>query len=260
METLAATLLAFLLVAHAGAVENANVPAADQGPTVRETEPFAAKILVRNPYDRAVRVKLLDASCSCAHLDLHDHFILPKAATTLDVTVDNANRSGDQSLHVSIFLTDPEFEPIEVDAYWKVRASVQVDALPPGADPRERPADRGWQDVYRFAYEGRPDEPQRLVKRIRLSCPDGEAPKDGLAVTGIDYTGKLLAFTVKPQDNGSILIVARAKEGLDALPEGEFHEEAAVHTNHPDKPTILLRFDGAVSMQVGQKPADPLGR
>jgi hypothetical protein len=220
---------------------------------------FKAAIVVRNPYDRAVKVKQLDASCSCAQLEIHDHFILPNATTILDVSVKGANRSGNQGVHVSVYLTDPEFEPIEVDARWKVRACIQVDAVPPGADPKVRPADVSWQDIYRFMVMERPDEPNRLRKRIRLSCPDGELPAGGLKVTGIVYDGKLWQFSATEQEGGSVLILAKAKDGLDPLPEGEYHEQAVVHTNHPDKPEITLRFESKIAKDVGTKAGDIFG-
>jgi hypothetical protein len=259
MHSALATIVFCLLAAQAPGLENANAASFDDAPTVRETAMFQAAIVVRNPYDRAVRVKQLDASCSCATLEIHDHFILPNATTVLDVAVKCANRSGNQGVHVSVYVTDPEFEPIEVDARWKVQACVQVDAVPPGADAKVRPADTSWQDIYRYVAQERPDEPNRLRKRIRLSCPPEETPAGGLKVAAIDYDGKLWQFSAIEQEGGSILILAKAKEGLDPLPEGEFHEQAVVHTNHPDKPTITLRFESLISKDVGAKVADPRG-
>ena len=251
--------LVWLLAASTQAVENTNAATIDEAPTVREIETFKASIVVRNPYDRAVRVKDLDASCSCAQLDLRERFILPHATTVLEIAVKCENRSGPQNVHVSVYVTDPDFEPIEVDARWKVRPSIHVDAVPPGADPKVRPADASWQDIYRFVVEERPDEPNRLRKRIRLESPPEEAPPGGLKVLGIDYDGKLWQLTATPQEGGSILILAKAKDGLDPLPEGEYHEQAIVHTNHPDKPTITLKFESMIAKDVGSKAGDLLG-
>ena len=54
--------------------------------------------------------------------------------------------------------------------------------------------------------KARPDELNRLRKRIRLSCPEGELPTGGLRVTGIDYPGTLWSFAPTTQSDGSILI------------------------------------------------------
>ena len=243
------------------ALDNANAASIEQAPVLREIEPFKAAIIVRSPYDRAVRVKQVDATCSCAQLEMRERFLLPHATALLDILVKNENRSGPQDIHVSVYLSDPELEPIEVDALWTVRACIQVDAIAPGADPKPRPADRAWQDIYRFVVEERPDEPQRLRKRIRLSCPPEEQPPGGLQVLGVDCDSKLWSFTVIPQpekEGGSVLILAKAKEGLDPMPLGEFHEQALVRTNHPDKPTVVLRFDSLITMDPGARLADPL--
>ncbi len=235
-------------------LDDANADAPEHAPVLREVQPFHATITVVNPYDRAVRVKMLDASCSCAHLDLGSHFLLPHASTTLAIDVDDANRSGPQDIRVSVYLSDPDLEPIECTFLWSVRPCVAVDSLPPGNEAAGRPADRGWQDIYRFVAEERPDEPQRLRKHIYLSCPPEEAPKDGLQILGIDYQGALWQLTPRKLDNGAWLIVARAKPGLETMPEGTFHETAVVHTNHPDKPAITLHFDCHIAKDAGAPP------
>jgi hypothetical protein len=250
--------LVVALAAQAGwAVDNANVASPEEAPEVRENQPFKTVISVLNPNDRAVRKKLVDSSCTCTKLDLKDDFLLPHGRTTLDVEISNKNRSGPQAVHVSVFLSDPEFQPIEIDIWWKVRAAVQVDAIGPRADPLERPADKAWQDIYRYVANERPDELNRLRKRVRLSCPEGEVPADGLKVLGIDYPGTLWKFTPVPQANGSVLIVASARDE-SAPVEGEFDEKVVVRTNHPDKPEIELKFTAILSKDAGRRAIDPM--
>lgn len=240
------------------AVENRNVEDPSKAPVLREIEPFVAGITVRNPYDRAVKIKLLDPTCKCATLDIAERFLLPKATTTLHIAVDNHNRSGPVRIGVSIYLTDPDLESIEVEALWQVRACVQVDVIGPGMDPTKRPEDRAWHDIYRYVTKVRPDEPNRLRKRLRLSCPPEELPAGGLQVLGIDYAGTLWRFTPTTQADGSILISATAQGGDDAtLASGEFKEKVVVRTNHPDKATIDLEFNTLVAKDAGQQVVDP---
>jgi hypothetical protein len=249
-------LLSCLLTASgvAAAVENRNVADPAQAPVLREIEPFLAHITVRNPHDRAVKIKLLDPTCTCATLEIADRFILPKATTTLTVAVDNRNRSGPVRVGVSLYLTDPDLESIEVEAHWQVRPCVQVDAIGAGMDPTQRPADRAWQDIYRYVTKVRPDEPNRLRKRLRVSCPPEETPAGGLQILGIDYVGTLWRFTPTAQADGSWLITASAQGGEDAtLTLGEFHEKVVVRTNHQDKPTLNLEFSTLVAKDAGQQ-------
>lgn len=249
-------LLALPFVGHA--LENRNVADPAQAPVLREVQPFLAHITVRNPHDRAVKIKLLDPTCKCATLEIADRFLLPKATTTLTVAVDNANRSGPVRVGVTLYLTDPDLESIEVEAFWQVRACVQVDALGAGMDPLKRPDDRAWQDIYRYVTKVRPDEPNRLRKRARVSCPPEEVPADGLKILGIDYPGTLWRFTPTAQADGSWLITGSAQGGEDAtLPLGEFHEKVTVRTNHPDKPTLTLEFSTLVAKDAGQQAVDP---
>jgi len=255
--SLCAVLLALGLGTRLAALDDTNAASPEVAPICRESTPFHAVIPVSNPYDRAVRVKLLDASCTCAKLELKDYFLLPHGRTTLDIAVDNQNRSGPQDIGVSVFVSDPDFEPIEVTALWTVRAAVQVDSLPPSQeDTQQRPDDKGWQDIYRFVVEERPDEPQRLRKNIRLSCPPGEVPPGGLKILSIEYPGRLWAFTPVAQADGSWLIRARANPATPVMPEGEYHEKVLVHTNHPDKPLIALQFDSKIGMPQAA-PSDP---
>ena len=240
------------------ALENSNVADPAQAPVLRETEPFLAHITVRNPHDRAVKIKLLDPTCKCATLDIADRFLLPKATTTLTVAVDNKNRSGTVRIGVSMYLTDPDLESIEAEAHWQVRACVQVDALGAGMDPLKRPEDRAWHDIYRYVTKVRPDEPNRLLKRLRISSPTGEVPEGGLKILGIDYAGKLWRFTPTAQADGSWLVVASAQGGDDTtLALGEFYEKAVVRTNHKDKATFELEFNTLVTKDAGQQALDP---
>jgi hypothetical protein len=239
-------------------LENRNVADPAQAPVLREVEPFLARITVRNPHDRAVKIKLLDPTCKCATLDITDRFLLPKATTTLTVAVDNLNRSGTVRVGVSLYLTDPDLEAIEVEAFWQVRPCVQVDAIGAGMDPLKRPEDRAWHDIYRYVTKVRPDEPNRLRKRLRVSSPEGEVPEGGLKILGIDYPGTLWRFTPTAQADGSFLITATAQGGEDAtLPLGEYLEKVVVRTNHPAKPTFTLEFNTLVSKDAGQQAVDP---
>ncbi|HAT10308.1 MAG TPA: hypothetical protein DCS97_06890, partial [Planctomycetes bacterium] len=112
MPLLFALLLACVL--QAAEVHNANVAEAGLGPEVREAERFSARIIVRNPYQRAVRIVRLDTTCSCSKLELASRFLIPGETTTLDIESDNWRRSGPQQIRVSLFLSDPDLEPIEV--------------------------------------------------------------------------------------------------------------------------------------------------
>lgn len=239
------------------ALDNANAIDDLHAPVVRESDPFIAMVPIRNPYDRAVKVRLLDPTCSCATLEMSTTFILPHQAADMHIAVVNKDRSGPQHIGVSVFLTDPDLETIEANVYWTVRAAVQVNALPPGANPQERPSDKAWQDIYRYVAKARPDELNRLRKRIRLSCPEGELPTGGLRVTGIDYPGTLWSFAPTTQSDGSILILATAKEPNATVGEGETTESVVVHTNHPDKATITLGFLTVISKTAGSTALDP---
>lgn len=241
----------------ASALDNTNAADAATAPTLREVEPFVARIPVRNPYDRAVKVKLLDPTCSCATLEMAEKFILPKSTTTLNIAVLNTNRSGPMTVGVSVFLTDPDLETIEVVARWNIRACVQVDAIGPTMDPLKRPDDPAWRDVYRYVSKVRPDELGRLRKRIRVSTPTEETPAGGLKIEGIDYQGTLWKFTPTAQADGSILITATARDPETEFRVGDYNEAAIVRTNHPDKAQIELRFQTAVDRDAGARSVDP---
>jgi hypothetical protein len=238
------------------ALENRNVASREQAPILRESEPFLAHIPVKNPHDRAVKVTLLDPTCSCATLEIAERFLLPGQITTLTIAVDNKNRSGPIRVGVSVYLSDPDLQPIEVEAWWQVRAAVNVDSIAPGMDPRVRPDDVSWHDIYRYVTKVRPDEPNRLHKRIRLSCVSEETPAGGLKVLGIDYPGIMWRFTPSQQDDGSWLITAKANNEDVDLPEGEHREKVNIRTNHPDKPLIELEFHTYVGKDAGEKVID----
>jgi len=258
------TLLALLVLlsacqARGAEVFNANVASAEVAPVFRENSSFSAKITVRNPHDRAVRVDRLDTTCSCSKLELASRFLLPGETTTLEVEAANKWRSGPQAVRISLFLTDPDLEPVEVWCWWKVTESVSVDAVPPGTPALERPAEQAWRDIYRFVAHERPDEPQRLKKRIRLASPPGEVPPGGLRVEGIDYKGTLWEFTPRTLENGAIVITAVSRDQQGPLTEGNFQETVVIRTNHPDKPRIELRFEALIDTKAGREAKDVLG-
>jgi hypothetical protein len=238
-------------------LDNTNAIDPAHAPVLREIEPIIATIPIRNPYDRAVKVKLLDPTCSCATLEMKNTFILPHQCQDLHIAVDNMSRSGPQHIGISVYLTDAEFDTIEASLLWSVRACVQVDDLAPGADPLARPADTAWRDVYKYVSKVRPDELGRLRKRIRLSSPKEEEPAGGLKITGIDYSGTLWAFTATAQSDGSVLVLALARNRDAGAKEGELDENVVIHTNHPDKPLIRLRFFTVVTKTAGSTSIDP---
>ena len=258
MRILLLCLSALVVALPAAEVVNANAETAELAPWFRENVDFHAVITVRNPYERAVKVAKIDTTCDCSKLELASKFLLPGETTTLTIGSKNIRRSGPQQVRVSLFTSDPDFDPIEVWARWNVRPLVAVDAIPPGQPALERPADNAWRDVYRFVANERPDEPTRLRKRIRLSCPAEELPPGGLRIEGIDYPGTLWKFESKAQENGSILLTATARDQVGPLPEGESAEVAVVRTNHPDKARIELHFNTLISKEAGRVVKDPM--
>ncbi len=234
-----------------------NVPDPAHAPVVAEGEHFHCVLTVVNPHDRAVRVKLVDPSCSCAIVHLDKEFLLPGERTLMSLDVPTANRSGAQRMHVSIFLTDPEFSPIECDAFWSVHATVAVDVLPPGADPDQRPAEPQWQDVYHLISDERPDELTRLRKRILLTCPPADAPAGGLQVTAIDYPGTLWAFTIKAMNPSTVLIIAKARDPDAKVAPGDYEENIVVHTNQPRKPQFTVQFSTFLNPDSGRRDIAP---
>ena len=253
----AAILLPVLGLGFLPAVENANALGEADAPTVSEDQPIQADITVRNPNDFAVRVERVEANCTCTRLDLPERFLLPKATTVLHAAVDSANRSGYQQMGVSIFLTDPDSELISVALRWHVAPLVTVDALPPGYDPKTgRPADRAWRDVYRYTAQVRPDELNRMRKRLLVRGNPATDPPGGLRILGIDYPGTLWAFTSEDLGNGSWLIRAAAKNETAEGPLGTSDERVVVRTNQPRKPTFTLEFAAILSRDIGRAPAE----
>ena len=124
-------------------------------------------------------------------------------------------------------------------------------------DPLKRPEDSAWRDVYRYVSKVRPDELNRLRKRIRVSSPAEETPPGGLKIEGIDYAGTLWAFAPVTQADGSILITATARNPETEFRVADYDEPVIVRTNHPDKSRIELRFQTAVSRDAGTRAIDP---
>lgn len=250
-----------LLVAgrsSASEVENSNVAAPELAPALPERTPFAARITVRNPHDRAAKVERLDASCTCMQLKLAENFLLPHQSTTLEITVDDTNRSGPQHMGVSVYFTDDELEPIEVQCWWSVIPDIAVDALAPRAETTARPADIAWRDIYKFVAHERPDELNRLNKRLRLESPADTQPTGGLQILGLDYAGPVWQFTPLKQADGSWLITAVAKNAAVELPEKTYDETLTIRTNHPHKPTVKVQFVAIISKKAGRENIDPL--
>ncbi len=238
----------------AAELENANVSGPDTAPVFAEHTPFAATVTIRNPHDRAVRIERLDASCSCMHLEVAEHFILPHQSTSMAISVDNSNRSGPQRMGVTVYLTDPDLESIDVQVWWSVTADVTVDAIAPRAESTVgRPSDIAWRDVYKFVANERPDELHRLLKRARLASPQAD-----FAVLGIDYAGPVWAFTPLKQSDGSWLITASAKDAHVELAEQLYDETVTIRTTNPFKPTVKLQFIANITRKAGSAGFDPL--
>lgn len=246
-------LLICAMLAGAAELENCNVSGPETAPVLAEHTPFSATIQVRNPHDRAVRIERLDATCSCMHLDVAEHFILPHQTTAMQVNVDNTNRSGPQRMGVSVYLTDPDLEAIDVQVWWTVTPDVAVDAIAPRAEvTTARPTDIAWRDIYKFVANERPDELNRLSKRMRL-----ESALPDFAILGIDYAGAVWAFTPVKQSDGSWLITAVAKNPAVELPEKLYDEHVTIRTNHPKKAAIVVQFVANISRKAGRKAFDP---
>ena len=246
-------LLCFSCLLGAATLENRNVDGPETAPVFAEHVPFATTITVRNPNDRAVRLERLDASCACMQLELAEHFLLPHQTSTLTIRVENTNRSGPQRMGVTIYFTDPELESIEVTAWWHVTPDVTVDAISPLVEPAQRPSDIAWRDVYKFVEHERPDELQRLTKRIRIS-----SALPGFEILGIDYPGAVWAFTPTKLAAGVWLVTAKAKDPNGTLPPKTYDEQLVIRTNHAEKPKITLQFIAVISTEAGRTSIDPM--
>jgi hypothetical protein len=245
-------LLLCAVLVSAAELENTNVSSPQAAPVYAEHSPFATSVNVRNPHDRAVRIERLDASCSCMQLEIGEHFILPHQSTTLTVSVDNRKRSGPQRMGVTVYLTDPDLESIDVQLWWTVTPDVTVDALAPRAETTlGRPADIAWRDIYKFVANERPDELQRLSKRMLLTSPQAD-----FTVLGIDYTGPLWSFTPLKQSDGSWLITASAKDPQAQLPEKLYDETVTIRTNHAHKSEIAVQFVVNLTRKAGSTDFD----
>jgi len=234
---------------------NTNVSDPEVLPVFLESVPFHTVITVQNPYDKAVKVGSIDSTCTCSTLHLADYFLLPHATTTLEIGVDNTNRSARERLGVSLYLTDPALEPIEIVAFWDVRAHVAVDSHLYQDDITTRPV-RAFRDIYRYPSKARPDELHRLSKRVRFWSPPEEIPTGGLQVESIEAPGPIWAMTAIPPADGSVLLEATGRKDANA-PDGISDETIIIHTNHPKKPRIELVFSQYVGKDAGSTVFDP---
>jgi hypothetical protein len=249
-------LLVLLAFAFLPALENANVASAELAPVIAEQDPFRSRIIVRNPYDRAVRIERIDSTCTCTTLKADRVLLLPHGTAELNVEIDNTNKSDTQHIVASVYVTDPDFEPIDVQLYWRVLANVTIDAIPPGQDPKDRPKDRAWRDIVRYLQHERPDELHRLSKRIRLGSDT--PPAEGLRILGVDYPGTLWKFSTTDQGNGSWLVTASARDPEEIASEGQRNETVTIRTNHPLKPAIAISLSTFIDRNAGRQAIDPL--
>lgn len=249
-----------LLLASLPAASNevSNLRPGEPLPRIAEKDSFGITLPVPNPYDRALKVKQIDSTCACSVLKMDERFLLPGGSSPVVVKVENRNRSGDQKVQISLYLSDPELEPIEVMLRWTVLPAVTVDAIAPGNDPAQRPTEPAWQDVYKYVVNERPDELNRLRKRIRIASPEASAPPGGLRIEGVDYAGSLWAFTPRELAPNVWLLTASAREPDQEGPEGAWEEQVTVRTNHPDKAKITLIFQAVISKKAGQEHFDPM--
>jgi len=229
-------------------------------PVVTEDQVFRTVFTLRNPYDRAVRVDLIDRDCACLELELSERFLLPHEEATMTFAVENSNTSGIRKHRVWLHLTDPDLEPIAIHMRWRVRPHVTVDILPEGGPYDRRPDDRQRRDVYLFVEEVRPDEAQRLQKVILVQSPEGSAPEGGLVIERIEHDSAIWQFELQPIDERSVRVVATAKDPEATLPDGEHEDVAVLHSNHPRKAEIPLHFRVVASEEAGRSTElDPFG-
>lgn len=225
-----------------------NCLASEAPSSLREHEDFTHTFTVKNPYDRAVRVEKTDTTCTCIKLELNDYFLLPGEETTLDVQVSNLRTSGTRSYKVWLYVTDPELEPIEIATTWDVVPTVAVDLILD--DPKKRPADHKYRDIYRYVAHVKPNEGKRLRKYVRLSTPD--TLEGGFQVSP-SYDGKIWDFSTKVIDQQTVLLIAKAKDPKTALEVGLFQEVVNLKTNNPNKSEFSLQFFTNVDPKAGTK-------
>ncbi len=233
-----------------GAVLSSTLSAEETAATIpvyREHEFFEKQLTLTNPHDRAVRIAYVDKSCSCERLSLATHFLLPHESTTIDFKVSNTNASGTVTRRMWFYLSDPDFEAIELAETWTIIPDVAVDAVPENAtDVLSRPEKR-YQDIYLFSSAVRPDELGNLREIVRLSCPENSIPEGGLSVSKIDYSGQLWTFEQRQINDGALLLIATAKDPTATIESKVYNEQVVLHTNHPHKPIINLQFDTTVN-------------
>lgn len=221
-------------------------------PEVVEGQEIAYDVPFRNPYDFAIRIIDTDSTCTCNRLELAETFLLPGQATILHFATGSERHSGNKDQRVWLFASDPDTEAMEIVLRWRVRPHVAVDVLPPNSDPRQRPADHAYRDIYQLIAHERPDEPHRLDERLLLSCPPEGTPPGGLQVAGVDYAGAIWEFVAMPIDERHVLVRGRARTGLERLPEGLHAETFTIRTNHPDKPAIEIAIEAAFDFEAGR--------
>lgn len=222
-------------------------------PELPEHMPFTDTMTVTNPYARAVRIGVIDTSCSCDRLEIADRFLIPGETTTLSVHVDNSNRSGPASHRFWLYVTDSAYPPITLEAHWQVIPDVAVDVIPPNAPLDERP-DQAYRDIYQLISSIRPDEPHRLRKVLRVWSP-AELP-DGLQIAVEQEPDTLWEVTTRRQDDHSLLVIARGRDDLEDLAKGAYSETITLVTNHPHKQRIELQFNTASDTEAGRLEGD----
>lgn len=230
----------------------------DELQTVREGNVFTAAIPIRNPYDRAVRIIRKESTCVCNTLETEKDFLLPGESTTLHFAVPNERISGRGSQIVWLYLSDPDFEPIEVRIRWLVEATVAVDLLPPNQREIKRPDDVLWRDIYRLESVERPEDGSKLQKNMLLSTSVTETPEGGFAILGIDYAGSLWTFTTRKVNDQQSLVMLRAADPNAVMPQGTFEETFTIRTNHPDKAAIVIELGTMIDPEAGKPVDNPL--
>lgn len=222
--------------------------AAAEPPTLAEHEPFIADLVITNPYDKAVRIRDIDQSCTCEKLELADEFLLPGASTTLHIQVDNTNRSGSKDHSFLAYLSDPDLEPIEVRAQWHVAPNVAIDLIPPTGPFDQRPANQMAHDIYMILEARRPEGIPQMQRYFRLFTEN--PPDGGLAIEGFDYAGDLWTFASRQNDDGSWLV--RLAGNPDSAGAHGAHEETVdIRTNHPHKPVVTVHLKTSIDPLVG---------